>query len=310
MRLIFLCCFAALMAPLPASAQHAPPPAPPSPPVVSVGPATVAPADLTWRRYPRTQEVRLQNVAAYVRVRPEDRDDVAVAIFNQGPLAAPRVRASGRRLVIDGQQRGQLQTCTVRGATGFETRTRRQGRVAGAQLPVIELRVPLDAAINASGAVRMHVTGAENVSIGLDGCGDVEIGRVAETATLAAGGYADIRITDVGELVAAVAGRAGIDARIVRDGLTVSVAGSGAFNAARADGPTNIVVQGSGSAAIGDGRADEMTVVINGSGQVTHRGSAESLDALIVGSGQVRVRDVAGETSSRVFGSGAVVVDR
>lgn len=312
MRLIIACLAAFCAAAVPAAAQVAPPAPPPS--VGNVAPtapvAPVAPANLSLRRYPNTESVTLQNLAAYVRVRPEARDDIAVAVINEGPLAAPNVRASGRRLVIDGRQRGQLLTCTVRGPTGFEVRTRRQGRVGGAQLPVIEIRTPLDAHVSARGAVRMHVGAAENAEISLDGCGDVDIERVDETAQVVAAGYADLRIFDAGELIAAIAGDGSVDAGIVRDGLTVSIAGGGAFSATRVDGDANIVIQGAGRAAIEGGQAEAMTVVINGSGQFTHRGSAETLDTVIIGNGDVRVREVEGEVSRRVLGRGAVVIGR
>lgn len=313
MRRLIACCFAISMSAAAAVAQTAPvaPPAPATPRVAPTPPtAPVAPARLEWRRYLRASEIRLENMAAYVRVRPEERDDVAVAIVNQGPLPAPNLRRSGRRLVIDGRLRGQLLTCTVRGATGFDVRTRRQGQVSGGQLPVIEIRVPLEAVVTARGAMRMHMTAAESAEVSFDGCGDADIERVDDLAQVAVAGDAKMRIFDAGELVAALAGEAQLEARYVRDGATVSIAGAGVFRAARADGPTNIVIQGAGEAAIGEGRAEDMTVVINGAGEVIHNGSAESLDVFIVGAGDVRVREVEGEVSRRVLGAGRVVVGR
>jgi hypothetical protein len=265
---------------------------------------------MSWSRYPNASEVVLRNVAAYVRVRPEDRSDVAIAIVNHGPLAAPTIRRSGPRLIVDGRQRGQIRGCTVSGAAAFEVELARAGRLSGARLPIIELRVPERAFVNVTGAARVHVGSAESAKIGLDGCGDVDIERVEGDAEISVSHDATMRIYDVGDLVAVVAGEGSIGAGIVRDSLTVSIAGPGRFNAARADGPTSFVIQGPGEATVRDGEAEELSVVINGPGKVTHNGTAESLDVFIVGGGEVRVRDVEGQISRRVIGGGEVYIGR
>jgi hypothetical protein len=312
MRLIAaVFCFAAVFAAAPAAFAQTPP-TPPAPPAAlpSIRPAPAAPTGLVWQRSTRATEVVLQNVAAYVRVRPEDREDVAFAIHNQGPLTAPTIRRSGRRLVIDGRQRGQIRDCTVRGAAGFEVETARQGRISGAQLPIIELRVPERAFVSVNGAARMHVTGADSAKIRLDGCGDVDIEHVEDEAEVSVSHDAVLRIYDAGNLTAVLAGESAVHAGVVRDALTVSIAGPGVFNAVRADGPTSVVIQGSGEASIRAGEAEDLSVVINGPGRVTHSGRAERLDAFIVGPGALRVRDVEGEVSRRVIGGGEVIVGR
>jgi len=310
MRLIAAAaCFAALLGSAPAWAQTSPPP-PPAPPAHAPRVAPVAPSGLSWARYPNASEVVLRNVAAYVRVRPEDRSDVAIAIVNHGSLAAPTIRRSGRRLIVDGRQRGQIRGCTVSGAAAFEVDLARAGRVAGARLPIIELRVPERAFVSVTGAARVHVGRAESAKIGLDGCGDVDIEQVEDEAEISVSHDAVMRIYDVGDLVAIIAGEGSITAGIVRDALTVSIAGPGRFNAARADGPTSFVIQGPGEATVRDGDAEELSVVINGPGRVTHNGTAESLDVVIVGGGAVRVQDVEGAISRRIIGGGDVFIGR
>src|SRR5262245_59366947 len=88
------------------SAAHAQTP-PARPHAVQPAPAPAA----TWQRYPAAREVQLRDVAAIVRITPENRTDVAVAIVNDGPLQAPDVRVRGDRLVIDGQMRHQIRSC-------------------------------------------------------------------------------------------------------------------------------------------------------------------------------------------------------
>ena len=309
MRLLSATCLvAALLSASPAWAQTPPtsPQAPAALPTPRVAPA--APRGLNWQRYPRASEVSLQNVAAYVRIRPSDREDVAVAIVNPGSLEAPTVRVSGRRLIIDGRQRGRIRGCSTRGTTGFEVDLARPGRVGGEQLPIIEIRVPEHAIVAASGAMRMHVTAADTAEIHFDACGDIDVERVHDTADVSVSHEGTMRIHDAGELEARVAGNGEIMAGYIRDGLTVSIAGIGRFQAARADGPANLVVQGPGELTIRSGATEALTVVLNGTGRVIHNGTAESLDAFVVGPGLVRVRDVEGETVRRVIGGGEIHV--
>jgi hypothetical protein len=263
-----------------------------------------------WARYPRASEVQLRDVAGFVRVTPQDRRDVAVAVTNPGPLPTPEARVVGDRLVIDGKLRRQIRSCRVRGAHGFEVRTRRQGEVADALLPVVELRVPQDAVLSVSGAVRLHMGPAQSARVRLDGCGDADLEQVAGEADIAVSGAPDVRLYDTGSARIAVAGAGDVTLGVVRSGLTVSIAGAGDVIAGRADGPTNIAIQGAGDVVIRDGRATTLSVAVAGAGDVTHNGVAERLDAAILGSGDVRVRRVEGQVTRRIMGAGDVIVGR
>lgn len=308
MRLLIstACLIAALAGAAPAWAQAVP--TPPVPRIAEAGPAPVEPSDLRWQRYASAREVQLTNLAAFVRIRPEDRNDVAVAIINPGPLEAPNVRAAGHRLVVDGRQRGRLRGCTVSGNSGFEVQLAGIGGVVSSQLPIVEIRVPERAVVSARGAMRLHVTRAASAQLSFDACGDVVVERVSDEAEISVSHNARLRIFDVGTLEASVAGNGEVVAGYVRDGLTVSIAGPGRFQAARAEGPANFVIQGPGEATVRGGDLEDMTVVINGPGSVEHGGTAESLDAFIVGGGEVRVRDVDGDVTRRVIGGGDVTI--
>lgn len=271
--------------------------------------APEAPSPRTWTRYDDTTEVQLRDVAAIVRVRPENRTDVAVSISHAGPLRAPRIRATGNRVVIDGNMRRQIRSCRVDGQN-FEVVTSRNGRLQNAQLPTIELRVPQSARITASGAVRMHVDPSQSARIRVSGCGDADIERVEDDAEINVAGSQDVRLYEAGSATVAVAGSGDVVLGAVRDGLTASIAGAGDLTAARADGPTNIAIQGSGDVLIRDGRATTLSVAIAGAGDVTHNGSAERLDVVILGAGDVRVRQVDGQVTRRVLGGGEVTVGR
>lgn len=298
---LWLAAFAALLAAAPAQAQ---PQAPPHP-----APHAEAQAS-AWARYAHATQVQLRDIAAYVRVTPQDRADVAVAVTNTGPLRAPEFRMNGERLVIDGKLRRQIRSCRARGADDFEVEISRRGRLSGAQLPTIEIRVPRDVVVIAGGAVRLHVGPSGSAQIRVDGCGDADIERVENRAEISVSGSPDLRLYDAGSAQIAVAGAGDVVLGVVRNGLTVSIAGAGDLTAARADGPTNIAVQGAGDVIIREGRATTLSIAIAGAGDVIHNGVADSLDAVIFGAGDVRVRRVNGEVSRRVLGVGEVIVGR
>jgi hypothetical protein len=294
-----------------ACSGHAAPSLAQTPPARQATPAAPgAPASVArqWARYDAA-EVTIRDVAALVRVTPENRADVALSIVNEGRLPSPEVRVRNGRLVIDGRLRRQIRSCHVDG-NDFQVVTSHQGRLHGADLPVIELRVPQHAVVAAGGALRLHLAPAESANVRLSGCGDADIVRVEGAAEVSVAGAPDLRLYEAGSAEVSVAGAGDVMLGVVRSGLTVSVAGAGDFTAARADGPTNIALQGAGDVIIRDGRASTLSVAIAGAGDVIHNGSAERLDAVIVGAGDVRVRQVTGEVSRRVLGGGEVVVGR
>ncbi len=279
------------------------------PALAQTAPAIPSSVADNWRRYPDASEVQLRDVAALVRIVPQDRADVAVAITNPGPLADPEIRISSNRLIIDGKQRRQIRSCQVRDQA-LEVVTRREGRLQNDQLPLIEIRMPRAAVVHAGGALRLHLGEAETANVRFNGCGDADLVRVAGAADVAVSGAADLRLYDAGAASVSVAGAGDVVIGVVRNGLTLSVAGAGDIVAARADGPTSVAVQGAGDITIRDGRATTLSVAIAGAGDVTHNGSAQTLDVVILGGGGVRVREVTGEVTRRVLGGGDVTVGR
>jgi hypothetical protein len=300
MRLVETCCAAAFavvaFAALPAWGQ--------------TPEAREAPRARTLTRFADATEIQLRDIAGFVRVIPENRNDVAIGYANVGMLPAPEYRMSRRRLIVDGKLRRQIRGCRVSGGAGFEVETTRQGRVSGDALPVIEVHVPQNAVVSVSGAVRLHMAPAQAANVRLSACGDADIVRVEDDAEIAVSGSQDVRLYEAGTATVSIAGSGDVTLGAVHDGLTVSVAGSGDVIAARADGPTSIAIQGSGNVTIREGRATSLSVVIAGGGDVAHGGSAENLDAVILGGGDVRVRHVEGEITRRVLGGGEVTVGR
>lgn len=280
-------------------------------PAAPVAPAApqAAPQAAHWTRQAAT-EVHIRDLAGFVVVTPEDRTDVAVSVRNPGPLPAPELRLNRGRLNIDGKLRRQIRSCRVRDANGLEVQINRHGRLTAAQLPTIQLRVPRDVELTAGGAVRTRVGPSQSLMLRVDGCGDVDVERVAGAAEISVAGAPDVRLYEAERATISVAGAGDVTVGLVRSGLTVSIAGAGDLVAQRVDGPTSIAVQGAGDVVIRGGSASTLAVAIAGAGDVTHNGSAERLDAAIVGAGDVRVARVTGQVTRRVLGSGDVIVGR
>lgn len=260
-----------------------------------------------WSRFTAAREVQLRDIAANVRVVPENRTDVAVSITNSGPLPQAQLHVSGRRLIVDGRLRGQIRYCHV-GETGLAVTTRRNVRVEGAETPTIVLRVPQDAVVAATGAFKLDVAPAQSLHLRIDGCGAADVERVEDDAEVAISGSPHVRVYDAGQVTLSMAGEGEATLGVIRDGLTASIAGDGNLEVRRADGDISIAVQGDGDANIHEGRADALSVAIFGDGDVTFGGVAQTMDAAIFGDGDVRVARVEGQANRRVFGSGTVTV--
>jgi hypothetical protein len=288
----------ALFASATAAAQPGPP-APPAPPPAA-----------DWARYPAASEVQLRDLAAIVRVTPQDRADVALVIVNPGPLPDPELRISRNRLIVDGNQGRSLRACRGDGAADFSVEVGRYGRLRAVQLPQIEIRVPRAAVVSAAGAVSLRIDAAETAQVTIAGCGNAEIESVEGEADLTVAGASALRLFHAGSAKVAIAGSGDVQLGAVLEGLAVSIAGAGDLVAQRVDGPTNVAIQGAGDVLIREGRAAPMTVVIAGAGDVVHNGLIERLDVTIVGAGDVRVRRVEGEINRRVLGGGDVIVSQ
>lgn len=282
-------------------AQAAPPPAPRPP-----QPPAPVPVRQTWTIYHGASELQVRDAIAIIRIRPEDREDIAVSIRADGRLPAPSVRKSGRKLIIDGRA-GPGVSCG--GDVGAPRATHaRYGQVSSADFPVIDIRTPESLEAGLNGALFTTIGPALEARLAIAGCGQTIVGPVDGDFDLALSGSADAVVGAVGAAQIRIAG-AGDVILAGADALDVSIAGAGDLSAAHLDGgPARIAIQGAGDVVIAGGDADSLTVAIAGSGDVVFRGEARTLDAAIVGSGDVVVRHVEERVNQRVIGAGEVVV--
>lgn len=244
----------------------------------------------------QAQEVEIENAVARVVVIPEDRTDIQVTV-DQGSAGLPpiEVRRRGNDVRIDGGLRRRIQNCRSGGYVadptqmpqGVSVTVRDHGTVEMADAPLIIIRTPMRARIDAGGAVWGAIGRSDSVELGAGGCGDWSVANTRGDLSIAIGGSGDVR-----------AGTA--------EALEVAVGGSGDVTVASINGPADVAIGGSGEVQINSGRASAFEVAIGGSGTVVFNGEVGDLDVAIAGSGDVRVARVTGQVQRTIVGSGDI----
>jgi hypothetical protein len=270
--------------------------------------------------------LKVENATLVLRVAPEDRADILVSVSNTGPLALPRVRLEGDKLVIDGGQDRSARGCGVKNGA-FSARTPKDGHLQEGQLPIVTVRTPRDVDLAVSGAVKTIVGAAHTADLSIATCGPTEIGPVAEELDLSLAGSGDVTVASAGLADLSLSGAGDASIGPIRGGLDLALAGSGDVTVDSASGPLDISVAGSGATAVNGGtfamadisiagsgdvlvRGDvgQLKASLAGSGDIAVTGTVETVDASIMGSGDVSVGAVNGRVSKSVMGSGSVRV--
>lgn len=300
----------------------------------------VAPGSLAAAVY-AADSVDIRHAAAIVRVTPEDRADVEIAIENPGRTPMPAIRLAGSRLEVDGRLQGRILNC--RGDGGVDLLG--YGGVSAAELPVITLRVPRAVNLDVDGALTTEIAAADSVELDASGCGASTVADVTGLLRIdnsgsgrvnaGAAGSADLDLAGSGEVaLGAVQGGLRVDmagsAKVraaAAGGLEADMAGSGEIDLTRLTGALNIDSAGSGDVAIGGGAATTVDISLAGSSSVrapalsaqradieiagsgnVELGAVGDLDVEVMGSGNVRVASVSGRNRQSIMGSGDVTI--
>ena len=251
--------------------------------------------------------LEIKDAVARVVIVPEARPDIKVEILTRNPSLPLRVRTQGAKTIIDGDLNRRVKACQA-DAGKVSVVVSGVGDVGWADMPQVVVRMPMDAVVEAGGAVFGSVGRTTSLDLANAGCGDWTVANVKGRLRLNQAGSGDTWIGSVGQAVLRVAGSGDIAARNVAGKLEVDIAGSGDVSARSVSGPLDVRIAGSGDAKVAGGRATEMNVTIAGSGDVVFDGSADSLKARIAGSGDVRVKAVKGPVSRTIVGSGVVTI--
>ena len=249
--------------------------------------------------------VQIENAAATVTVIPENRSDVQVSFAQTNRRLPITVTRLGDRTIVAGDLRFHNVNCH-RDSGGDHVWVLGSGDFARRDLPVVVVRMPMDARVAAGGAVFGSVGRAGSLTLSNSGCGDWTVANVSGPLTVHTAGSGDVRAGDAASADIAVSGSSDVFTHAVRGGLRAHVSGSGDVTAGSISGPLDVNIAGSGNVTVHSGAASSMRVSVAGSGDVRFGGVAQTLDASIAGSGDVAVRRVTGEISRHIAGSGEI----
>ena len=251
--------------------------------------------------------VEIENAAATVTIIPENRSDVAVSMAQTNRSLPITVTRDGERTRIQGGLKMRMINCH-RGFGGERVWVFGVGDFSRASLPVVVVRTPMDAVVDAGGAVFGAVARSGSLTLTNRGCGDWTVANVAGPLVVHVAGSGDVRAGEAASADVAVSGSSDVFTHAVHGGLRARVTGSGDLRVASVAGPMDAHIAGSGDVVVHGGEVTAMKVAITGSGDVKFGGVAQSLDASIAGSGDVTVRKVVGAVSRHVAGSGDINV--
>jgi hypothetical protein len=247
-------------------------------------------------------EVELKDVAARVVVTPQDRPDVELTVA-YGSAQVPKImlHTDGNRLIADGKLKragcGPDGSAHVPGV----------GTVAAGDLPVIYLKVPMDAKVAAGGVTYGQVAASRTLELSEGGCGKWQVADVTGDAEINIGGSGDVIAGKAGKAEVNIGGSGNFRAASV-SGLEGNIGGHGNIAIDRIDGNAEVNIGGSGNVDTAAGTIPRLEVNIAGSGSVKHGGTAGDVDVNIVGSGDVRIKTVTGRIDKSIMGSGHIVV--
>lgn len=252
-----------------------------------------------------SREVELENVAARVVVTAENRQDVDLKVAYGANSRLPKimVHMEGAKLVADGKLKMRGLQC--QGADAVKING--IGVVTKAELPVIYIKVPMDADVSVGGASFGQIGATSTLDFSQGGCGNWTVGDVAGKAEINIGGSGDVNAGDTRDLEVNIGGSGNFRGKSVA-ALEANIGGNGDIELARINGRAEINIGGSGNVSMTDGQVSKLQVNIAGSGDVRFGGEAKDVEVNIVGSGDVRVKKVSGNIQRSIMGSGNVIV--
>jgi len=251
----------------------------------------------------------VRDAAARVVVIPENRTDVKVEFSALNPALPLTVRNELGRVIVEGGLRHRIDGCAAEFGK-ITVQVGDLGQVSYDNLPQIVVHTPMDAHVEASGAVFGSVGRADALELSNAGCGDWTVANVKGELKINQAGSGDTRAGSAGELVVHAAGNGDVMVKDVHGGATLAMVGSTDVTVGSISGPLRASMAGSGDVKIAHGHATEMVVHIAGTGDVHFGGVADSLDASMAGSGDVNVAKVTGPVKKVIFGSGDVNIGR
>ena len=287
--------------------------------------------------------VSIRNAVARVEVIPEARSDVTVSVTpGRKTLPTVQVRREGGRVILDGGLAHRIKGCGFYGfGVSWNMTDNKSGRAPKARahvigvgnlgpedMPHIVIHTPLDATVDADGAVFGQVGQAHKLDLALSGCGDWSLSDVAEALSVAVSGSGDVNGGRAGRLKVQVSGSGDVrltqvsgpadvttsgssDVSLASSGpLSVRIGGSSDVKVKTVNGPIHAQISGSGDVTVDQGNAPEVDVAVAGSGDFRFHGQAGRVQASVAGSGDIDIAHATGPVSQSKAGSGDIHIGR
>ena len=252
--------------------------------------------------------VKIKDAVARVVIIPENRSDVKVEFLTTNPSLPLTVRQNGDEVIVDGDLRmNKINGCNSRNGKIW-VKVRGVGEVSYDNFPQVAVRVPMDARVQAGGAVFGDIGRSDSVKLGNAGCGDWTIANTKGKLEVAQAGSGDTKTGSAGVAEISIAGSGDVSTQAVAGDLEVNIAGSGDVSVASIAGKLDGNIAGSGNITVAGGRSRLVDVSVMGSGDVAFNGEADEVDVSVAGSGDVRIAKVNGPVKKHVAGSGDVII--
>lgn len=252
--------------------------------------------------------VKIKDAVARVVIIPENRSDVKVEFLTTNPSLPLTVRQNGDEVIVDGDLRmNKINGCNSRNGKTW-VKVRGVGEVSYDNFPQVAVRVPMDARVQAGGAVFGDIGRSDSVKLGNAGCGDWTIANTKGKLEVAQAGSGDTKTGSAGVAEISIAGSGDVSTQAVAGDLEVNIAGSGDVSVASIAGKLDGNIAGSGNISVAGGRSRMVDISVMGSGDVAFNGEADEVDVSVAGSGDVRIAKVNGPVKKHVAGSGDVII--
>jgi hypothetical protein len=251
--------------------------------------------------------LEVRAAAAHVTVIPETRPDIRVSVIRDRRDLPIKVFQSGETTVVDGRLGHRVRGCP-RLAAGLGVHVRGLNDVPDSELPMVVVRVPIDAHIVVGDAVSGEIGRTARLDFENRGCGDWVIADVAGAMSLRQIGAGALRSARSGEATLHVADGGSIAAGPVAGKVDAVSQEDGTISVLSANGPIVARVAGSGGVEIGGGRAPQFSASVAGSGAIRFGGQAGRVSAEVDGPGSVSVAHASGPVARRLFGAGLIRV--
>lgn len=264
---------------------------------------------------PDGPQIELKDMIARVVVTPEDRSDVDIRVrYGKAKVPTLMVSHRGNVTVLNGHLSGNSHGFNLRinlDDIGDSTRgsvfVSGLGQVDINDLPLVFVRVPMNAVVKDSAYVFGQVGASKSLDFILNGSGNWNIGPVATSLNIIDSGSGNIHVGPVsGDGIVDNMGAGEINIDSIRN-LKISLSGSGNFSVQQAG---DIDLQNQGSGDVTFGRIRSLKAGLNGSGDLTAQSVGGNFSLVNNGSSDVNVDRLIGAVSLDMSGSGDVRIQQ